>query len=135
MDFSMSWDPRSLSEIAQLIGFNNYLGPEIQMALDKAGDILVPNIQNSMHWKSGQQGPLFDSIHAIRESPYEIQAGSDLPYAWRRDRGFEGPDSLGRVYHDEGAFYAEQGLEASQEEIMALLNQGVIRVFERIGAY
>src|SRR5438034_6835177 len=99
--FSMSFDPQSLAEIQQFYGFSVLLSDEVQQTFEEGGTYLVASIQGSMHWKH-PTGVLEASIHAIHDSPYELQVGSDVIYARRRNWGFHGADSLGRQYNDEG---------------------------------
>jgi hypothetical protein len=130
--FSMSFDPQSLSEIAQFYGFKTYLSEEVQAALQQGGSTLVASIQGAMHWQN-PTGALSDSIAVVSESQMEIVVGSDLPYAHRRDQGFSGTDSLGRQYNDSGAFFMQQGIDASQSAILASVEAGAQQALNRLG--
>ena len=46
-----------------------------------------------------QSGTLRRSWHTTSVGPYEANVGPTMIYARRIELGFEGPDSLGRVYH------------------------------------
>jgi len=118
--FNISFDAQSLAEIAQFYGFKTLLSSGVQAALKQGGTTLVEAIRADMHWQNGTggEGPLGQSIVQIFDSPYELQVGSGLPYARRRNSGFDGADSLGRVYHDEGAFFMEHGMDASRDQIL-----------------
>lgn len=132
--FSMSFDPQSLAEIQQFYGFSVLLSDEVQQALNEGGTYLVASIQGSMHWKNGN-GDLEASIYAIHDSPYELQVGSNLPYARRRNWGFSGrTDSLGRYYRDDpGAFYMETGMAQEKQHILSLVDAAVERAMNRLG--
>ena len=134
MNFSMSWDPASLNQITQLVGFQGINSPEMQQAMGESGTLLQQAVQNAMNWQN-PTGALEGSIEPVQDSPYEIQVGSDLPYARRRDWGFDGADSLGRVYHDEGAFYMERGMDAATPDIQEKLNVAMMNYIGRIGGH
>ena len=90
------------------------LGPltaaQMQLAMFKIGVRLVNQSRSNMHWRA-PTGALSESIHAIY-SPLEVLVGSDLPYAWRREKGFTGmTDVLGRYYrYDPGQYYLTRAL-------------------------
>ena len=134
-DFTMSFDQRSLSEIAQFYGFSALLSDEVQQAFEQAGSALVASVRGSMNWKE-PTGALEASIYAVHASPYELQVGSDLPYARRRNWGFSGrTDRLGRYYaYDPGAYYMESGMRLEQQNILGLVEQAAERAMNRLGA-
>lgn len=131
--FSVSFDPRSISEIAQLYGFGVLLSHEVQAAFREGGSLLVKSVQGAMHWEN-PSGDLERSIRPVHDSPYELQVGSDLPYARRRELGFSGrTDRLGRYYaKDDGAFYMKRGFEASQSHILASIENAAERALQRL---
>lgn len=131
--FSMSFDPKSLSEIAQFAGWSVYLSDEVQQALSEGGSLLVDAARGAMHWQN-PTGALEESIHAIPESKTDLLVGSDLIYARRRNWGFNGADSLGRVYHDQGAFFMETAMDQEQSTILASVEDAVSRACNRLGA-
>ncbi len=130
--FSMSFDPQSLSEIAQFYSFPAYMAEETQQALQQGGSALVASIQGAMDWKH-PTGNLEGSIAVVSDSPYEIIVGTDVVYGHRRDQGFHGTDSLGRNYDDDGAFFMQKGMDASQSTILASVEAGVQRALNRLG--
>lgn len=132
--FSMSFSPEALSAIAQLSGFPTLLSSEVQKAMKEGGDLLVPAIQGAMNWKN-PSGDLEDSIHVITDSPYELQIGSDLPYARRRNYGFSGmTDSMGRYYaNDPGAFFMEDGMNSQKEAVLQLVYTAADHALQRLG--
>lgn len=131
--FSMSFDSQGMSEIAQMYGFSVLLSEELQGTLQAAESPLIQSIQGSMHWQN-PSGTLSDSIAVVGESPYELIVGSDVIYAHRRNDGFHGADSLGRVYNDDGAFFMEQGIQQQQSAIMASIEAAAERAWQRLGA-
>lgn len=120
----MSFSPQSLAEIAQFAGISTLLQPEVQQALEQGSDIIIQASQQNMNWKN-PSGDLEESMQRISESPYEIIIGSDLPYARRREEGFDGADSLGRVYHDPGAFFLTSAMDESEQQVLQLIGQAV----------
>lgn len=118
--FNISFDAQSLAELAQFYGMQTLLSHSVQEALKQGGTTLVEAIRADMHWQNGTggEGPLGQSIVQIFDSPYELQIGSDHPAARRRNWGFDGADSLGRVYHDQGAFFMEHGMDAARDQIL-----------------
>lgn len=135
--FTIGFDQDSLSQIAQLYGFHALLTDAMREAMEQGGTILVEAIRADMHWQDGSDGsgPLGQSIVPVLESPYELQVGSDLPHARRRNWGFVGADSLGRVYNDAGAYFMEHGLEASKGQIEQLFYNAVFNSLGRMGGY
>lgn len=120
----ISFTPESLSEIARFAGIPMLISQEVQQAMERGSDILIQSAQGNMHWKN-PTGALESSIRRMSESPYEIIVGSDLPYAARREYGFHGADSLGRVYNDEGAFFLTQAMNDNEQQILILIDQAV----------
>lgn len=126
--FSISWDPQSLKEIAQLIGFAGLLSPVIQQALRQGGESIVKVAQDNT-WARFRNptGALSESLHVLEQSPYELEIGSDLSYSRRREYGFSGmTDSLNRFYpSDPGVLYLTDALASQQDEVLAFLQQGI----------
>ena len=133
--FSLSFDPQSLSEMAQFAGFSVYLSEEVQSALQQAGSILVESAQANMHWVN-PTGALEASITADASTPYEVIVGSDLPYARRREFGFtDMVDSLGRFFpYDPGAFYMLGAAEQDSQGVLVLIENAVYAALNRLGA-
>lgn len=133
--FSLSFDPAALSEIAQFAGFSVYLSDEVQSALTSAGSILVASVQGNMHWMN-PTGALEASIHVVNDSPYEIEVGSDLPYARRREFGFTGMvDSLGRYFpYDPPAYYFAAAASQEHDNVLRLIDEAVEKALNRLGA-
>lgn len=131
MPFTASFDPNSLKQIAALAGLNILLTPEVQAAMSKGGDLLIAGMQAQM--QAGFKNPtgaLSSSLQKIVSSPYEIQVGSNSPYAWRRDQGFSGmTDRLGRYYpHDPGIAYVSGAEQQQGQAILQLLDAAVSTV-------
>jgi hypothetical protein len=132
-DFVVSFDQRSIAAIAQMYSFQMLLEPEVQAALKEAAPLLVEGARGAMSWQN-PTGELSDSLHPVFSSPYEAQVGSNAPHARRRNWGFIGTDSVGRTYSDLGAYFMEKGMEEKQQEVLRLIDAGVERALERIGA-
>lgn len=120
----ISFTPQSIAEIAKFAGMPVLISKEVQAAMERGADILIQSAQGNMHWKN-PTGALEGSIRRMSDSPYEIIVGSDLPYAARREFGFHGADSLGRIYNDEGAFFLTQAMNDNEQSILILIDQAV----------
>lgn len=135
--FSLSFDQRSLSEIAQLAGFGVFLTEEMAQAMQQAGDLLqAAAIANTWEVFAHPTGALSGTIAPILDSPFEVQVGSDSPYARRREYGFQGmTDSLGRTFpNDVAKPYFQPALDDNEQAVLQLIDSAVERAFERIGA-
>jgi hypothetical protein len=134
--FAMSFDPASMSEIAQFAGFQAYLSEEVQGAMTEAGQLLA-EAAAARTWVvfANPSGRLAGSIMPVLDSPYEVQIGSDLPYARRREYGFSGKtDSLGRHYaNDPGKPYFGPALEDNRQAVLQLLDKAVLAALQRMG--
>ncbi len=131
----LTFAPPALRMIAAFTGFSLDQSLEVQAVEREAANLLVQGIRGSMHWKSGTDGsgPLGQSILAHSTGvPGEVEVGSALPYARRRDVGFVGADSLGRVYDDAGAYYMEAGMAAMEEPIRALYGLALQKTLHRL---
>lgn len=133
-DFSLSFDPQALKEIVAFAGFPILMSQEVQAAMQEAGALLVESARNNMHWQN-PIGALESSMQVMVDSPYEIEVGSNLPYARRREFGFSGMvDRLGRFYpHDPGAFYMEAAAYETHDQVLMLIDAAVERALSRIG--
>lgn len=131
--FSISFDPQSISEIQQFYGFSTLLSDEVQQAMGEAGSLLVQSAQNNMNWVN-PTGALEASIRVMNESPYEIDVGSDLVYAARREFGYVGKyDRRGRgPYSDEGAFYLTNAMQDNESQILASIEAAAERAMQRL---
>src|SRR2546430_6739801 len=103
--FQIGFDPASLSEIARFYGFKACLSEEMSSAMQEAGELLEKAAQdNTDRVFENPTGELKSTIQAILDSPYEVQIGSNSPYARRREYGFSGmTDSLGRYFASDPA--------------------------------
>jgi hypothetical protein len=130
--FALSWDPDSLKEIAMLAGLGVLLDQRVQQAASGVAALIVERAQaNTWERFMNPTGALAESLYQVADSPYEIQVGSDLPYAHRREYGFKGPDSLGRMFpNDPAAHYLEDAMNevAQSGEGMELLQNAVISI-------
>jgi hypothetical protein len=134
MLLDISFSPSSLSQIAQLAGFEVFLGTEMATAMQQAGDLLTQAAQaKTWEFFAHPTGELAGTIVPILDSPFEVRVGSDSPHAWRREAGFVGADSLGRVYDDKGFFYMQSALDENQQPVLILVESATERALARIG--
>lgn len=135
MNFTASFDTHSLSEIANFVSFPVYLAQETQDALSQGGDLLVADaVANTWSSFKNPTGQLASSIGKVLVSPYELQIGASVPWAHRREFSFKGPDSLGRLFpNDPAAFYFTNALQADQQAVLALVEAGAMKAYQRIG--
>lgn len=129
---SLSFSPADITEMVQFAGMQALLSSEVQSALDEGASVLIQTAQQNMHWMH-PTGALSASMQRLSESPYEILIGSQLPYAARREFGFHGADSLGRVYNDPGAFFLTRANEDKAQEVLGKIEEAVQRVLARSG--
>ena len=112
MKLGIAFEPNLLGVISQFSQFQATLTKHISTATEKsAGAIGDAGIAN-MHWIN-PTGALEGSIGVVMNDPYNAYIGTPLIYGPRREWGFEGPDSLGRVFNDPGAFFFTFALEDS----------------------
>ena len=136
MTFTLSFDQRALAEIAQMYGFGVLLSEEVGQAMTEAGALLQQAaVDNTWQVFEHPTGQLASTIRYISDSPYEVQIGSDSPYARRREYGFSGmTDSLGRTFaHDPGKPYMQPALDDNRNAVLSLIDAGVERAIARIG--
>jgi hypothetical protein len=133
--FSLSFNPGFLSQIAQMAAFETLLSTEVQSAMSQAGSLLIASIRGNMHWEH-PTGALENSIQVVNDSPYEIEVGSSLPYARRREFGFtDMVDSLGRYFpYDPGAYFMLHAYEDTSDEVYTLIESAVSSVLNEIAA-
>ena len=131
--FSLSFSPHALAEMAQFASFPVYMSMEVQGALQQGGQTLVSAIRSNMHWQK-PSGKLEASIGVLTDSPYELQIGSPLPYARRREFGFtDMVDSLGRYFaHDPGAFYMLAAHNQEGRNVLISVEDAVQRALQRM---
>lgn len=130
----VSFDPQSLSAIAQMYGMQILLTPEVQAAMRQGADLIVSAAQDNT-WATFMDptGVLADSITRIVDSPYEIIVGSPVAYAHRREFSFKGPDSLGRYFpNDPSAMYMTNAMNQQQNAVLQLIDDGAARALARM---
>ncbi len=116
LSFTYTIDPTAFDKIKQFAGWKLVLEEELLKAHKKSTDALKDSARANMHWKH-PTGKLEGSLQSQVVNPYASWMGTDLPYGPRRNWGFEGADSLGRVYHDKGAFYMDDALSQETGDI------------------
>lgn len=133
--FSVTFDPHSLSQIAQLTGFEVYLSEEVQHALDQVSQMMAARAQ-AKTWQvfAHPTGALASTITPDRTSPFEAQVEVTSPYGRRREYGFSGhTDSLGRYYpHDPAKPYLAPTLQENQVEALGIVTEAVNRALGRV---
>ncbi len=137
MTFSMQFDDQALKEIAAFAGFAALLAPEVQEAEQELGQLIIAKTHDNGLARFAQNSPggLAESFSMTGMSPYEIEVGSDKPYAHRLDAGFDGADSLGRVYHNPPTWFFTDAVREVEDsgEGLGLLQAGVERALTRMG--
>ncbi len=109
LDISILLDQSSIAALGRIKGASARLDAELEKALDGTAADLEAAIPANMNWQN-PSGALAGSF-STTSTTLQREIGSELPYSRRRDRGFVGADSLGRVYNDVGAFYAQSAIE------------------------
>lgn len=136
---SAAFDASSLAAFAHFSNFQNFLEPEMSVAMQKIGDLLVQTMQaNTETAFKAPTGQLASSISDQLSGPMEVIISVDVPYANRLEYGF-GPggsaatDSLGRTYHNPPEPYANPALQASEEQIALLMDEALSAAFIDMG--
>lgn len=132
--FTLSFDQKSLSEIAQFYGWKTFLTDSVGVAMKQAGDLIVQTAQDNT-WSAFQNptGSLSDSIQSIPDSSWEVQVGVGEPYAARLEFGFHGADSLGRVYDQNAEPYLQPAMDANSQAILQLIDEAVLTAWSQMG--
>jgi hypothetical protein len=135
--FSMAFDEASMRQIAQFAGFPVLLSEEVQLAEHKLADLIISKTHDNGLARFAQNSPggLAESFYQVQGSGMEVEVGSDKPYAHRLNDGFDGADSLGRVYHNQPTWFfsdAVTEVETSGEG-MGILQEGVYAALGRMG--
>ncbi len=134
-DFSMSFSPRSISEIARFYGFKTMLEPEVQAALTQISTLLATKAQDKT-WAvfMNPSGVLASTIAPLTTSAYEAQVIVGSPYGHRREYSFKGPDSLGRLFpNDPAEPYLGPTLDENEQAMLTILETAVQAALNRLG--
>lgn len=119
MQFEATLDPLSISVLSRFEQMDLLPGA-VQAGLAYSGQIVLNRaVQYTWQRFANPTGRLAGSLQVVRDNPYSLTVGSDLPYAHRRDYpDYHGPDALGRVFPNEHGFrYATDALIDSEQEI------------------
>lgn len=118
-----------------LTNFNSLLKSNMTLAMLDIEQSVVTDSQLNMNWKN-PTGDLESSMYTDSSVPDAFTAiiGSELPYARRRNDGFEGADSLGRVYDDPGAYFLDDALAQNISYIQLTVNEAVYDAWASAGA-
>src|SRR5947199_8904122 len=135
--FSVSYSPESMKQIAAFAGFPILLSDEVQQAEKELGALIVTKTHNNALARFAQNSPggLGESFVVIPESMFEVEVGTDKPYGRRLNQGFDGVDSIGRVYHNQPTWFFSDAVSEVQAsgEGMGILQAGVERAIARTG--
>lgn len=127
---SAGFDPTSLTAIERFVGFEARLETEMGPALGKVGALLVQtSIANTWVAFQNPTGHLAGEIGWTQTSSMGGEVTVNVPYAWRLEMGFEGADSLGRVYSNQAEPYVEPAMIANQDEIVMIMHDAVGNAF------
>lgn len=127
---SIGFDPASLSALAHFSQFPGQLEAEVNVALQQGGTIVAQAVEaNTWTAFMNPTGALAGEITSQLTGTMEDTITVDKPYANRLEFGFHAADSLGRVYNNDPEPYAEPGLVASVDQVMALVAAAVGNVF------
>ena len=121
--FTGMFEPQSLRALTHLEGWQHAYAETLNRVNPQAAQAIIDEIPQVTEWVN-PTGKLDHSFVVMQKSPYMLTFGSPLPYAARRQFGFEGADSLGRVYHDEGAFYIDKAIAAASDTVENLYIDG-----------
>lgn len=124
---SVELSPESIQELARIAQIPALLPAKITSAMTEGADTFIDASRSNMQWQH-PTGRLENSMRWVMQAPHEIRLGSDLPYARRRELGFQGADSRGRVYHDRGAFFLQTGIDDNEERVLIMLDEAVMSV-------
>lgn len=100
----ISFAPSPLVVAGKLAEFEAVLVGFLVESGQEAGQIVINGAKANMHFKHST-GEFEDSLYVVQSGPFSTSIQSDLPYGNRLEWGFYGPDSLGRVYHQEGLHF------------------------------
>lgn len=117
-----------------LTNYNSLLKSNMMLAMLDIEQSMVTDTQLNMNWVN-PTGDLEDSIYTDSSVPDAFTAiiGSELPYAHRRNDGFDGMDSLGRVYDDLGAYFLDDALASNVNYIQLTVNEAVYDAWASAG--
>lgn len=109
--FYAAWDPSLVALINKFAAFSPLMQAQMAVAMARIGSHLVTVTRGNMHWKN-PTGALSGSIHVASTDATQVVVGTDLPYGWRREKGYTGmTDRLGRFYrYDPGQYYMTKAL-------------------------
>ena len=135
-EYTIAFDSQSIRAMALIAGVPSLLNEEIQGTMRRVGPYLTTKAQ-AKTWEvfRAPTGKMASTIHPVKPSPYEVQIQVDSPYGRRREEGFDGADSLGRVYHDLPEPYLAPTLEEETPVVEAMFDEGIQQVLDRIAAH
>jgi hypothetical protein len=135
--FSMTFDPQSMKEIIAFAGFPILLTEEVHVAEQQLADLIIQKTHDNGMSRFAQNSPggLAESFYQVPQSLYEVEVGSDLPYAHRLDAGFNSTDSLGRTYHQQPTWFFSDAITEVENsgEGMGILQEAVYAALGKAG--
>jgi hypothetical protein len=131
---TVAYDEAAFSSVMRFYQFDALLQLEMGPAMRQIGGLIVESmIANTWIAFANPTGNLASHISAVYPSVLEAYIVVDVPYAWRMEAGFNGIDSLGRLYNEPGKPYAVPAITDYQEAILQDLSDGVARTIARMG--
>ncbi len=127
---NVGYDASSFATIARFAQFQHYLETEMSAVLPQIGGLLVQTTQDNT-WTAFQNptGNLAGNITYQLTGPMSLEVVVNVPYAWRLEAGFDGADSLGRIYNNPAEPYAGPALTASEDQIVTMMGTGAANAF------
>ena len=126
-----------MKSITALAGFPILLSEEVQVAEHKLADLIIQKTHDNGMARFAQNSPggLAESFQQVQGSGMEVEVGTDKPYGRRLNEGFDGADSLGRVYHNQPTWFFSDAVTevATSGEGMGILQEGVYAALGRMG--
>lgn len=109
--FYAAWDQGLVDLINKFAAFSPMMQAQMAIAMARIGTHLVTVARGNMHWMK-PTGKLSASMHVANTSSTQVVVGTDLPYGWRREKGYSGmTDRIGRYYRfDPGQYYMTKAL-------------------------
>lgn len=128
-----AFDTRSLGMLGRFPRFQKFLEDEMAPAMDTIGSLVAQSAETNT-WTAFQNptGVLAGTIGYKVTSPMSVSLIIKSPYGARREFGFYGADSLGRVYNDLPEPYAIPAINENEVEIVAQIRHAANMAFASI---
>lgn len=117
---------------AKLEGMNAAIaGPAVAAGLMAGAKVLETAAKQNAPVVTGN---LRRSIHSEQLGALEAAVGTDVVYARRVEYGFNGPDALGRVYHQPPRPYMRPAFDENKDKAADVARAAIIDVIDAAGA-